>query len=73
MQEWEYNLWHSGGLSFEHSGGSTNIHVIWEKQDTWKKVLELGREGWEMVNAFTTTGNSGETENIVFIFKRPKG
>ena len=73
MHEWEYYMLNSGGLSYEHSSGSTNVHVIWEKQETWKQVLALGREGWEMVNAFTTTGKSGETENIVFVFKRPMG
>lgn len=32
---------------------------------------ELGSQGWELVAAFDTNKNAGETRDVVVIFKRP--
>lgn len=33
----------------------------------------LGREGWELVNAFDTNQGHGATRDVIAVFKRPKG
>ncbi len=33
---------------------------------------ELGREGWELAAAFSTTMGNGQTRDIVLLFKRPE-
>jgi len=34
------------------------------------QLLELGREGWELVTAFSTQEGYGSSRDIVVIFKR---
>ena len=34
---------------------------------------ELGRSGWELVSAFDTNMNQGQTRDVLVIFKRPRG
>jgi len=33
---------------------------------------ELGRDGWELVSAFDTNQGSGQTRDVVLIFKRKR-
>jgi len=33
---------------------------------------ELGSQGWELASAFDTNQGSGETRDVVVIFKRPR-
>lgn len=33
---------------------------------------ELGRDGWELVNAFDTNSGYGQTRDVIAIFKRPR-
>lgn len=33
---------------------------------------ELGRDGWELVNAFDTNWGHGATQDVIAIFKRPR-
>jgi hypothetical protein len=32
----------------------------------------LGRDGWELVNAFDTNQSHGATRDVVAVFKRPR-
>ena len=32
----------------------------------------LGRDGWELVNAFDTNKAHGQTRDVVAVFKRPR-
>ena len=33
---------------------------------------ELGREGWELVNAFDTNQGHGQTRDVIAVFKRQR-
>jgi hypothetical protein len=33
---------------------------------------EAGREGWELVSVFDTSQGSGQTRDVVAVFKRPR-
>ena len=41
-----------------------------EAFDTY--LNELGREGWELVNAFDTNQSYGASRDVVAVFKRPR-
>ena len=36
------------------------------------KTVKLGRQEWELVAAFDTNQGTGETRDIVIIFKKPR-
>jgi hypothetical protein len=36
------------------------------------KLNELGQQGWELVAAFDTSQGSGQTRDVVAVFKRPR-
>ena len=36
-------------------------------------LSQFGSEGWELVSSFATASGGGGSNNLVFIFKRPKG
>jgi hypothetical protein len=35
-----------------------------------KLFNELGRQGWELVNVFTTNQAQGQSRNVIAVFKR---
>ena len=42
-------------------------------QEKFEEMLnELGREGWELVNAFDTNQGHGATRDVIAVFKRPR-
>ena len=42
----------------------------WKDKTTFTSILELGREGWELVSAIPNNAD-GFTSKILFTFKRP--
>ena len=73
MQKWDYSFTVSYSTK---KMGSPAMSEIWEKKrkkgkrTVWDDVVDMGLEGWEMVNAFPTSYD-GDTCQIVFIYKRP--
>ena len=41
-----------------------------DAQGLTNRLNELGREGWELVSAFDTNMNMGETRDVVLVLKR---
>jgi hypothetical protein len=64
IMRWEYK-----SISIK-TGGFLGGKVNHESLD--HELNALGREGWEMVNAFDTNVAQGRTRDIVAIFKRNK-
>jgi hypothetical protein len=52
-------------LAFEHDGGS-----VTGDRELGRKINELGRGGWELVDVETVT-EAGTTSKTVFYFKKP--
>ncbi len=68
---WEYNIVHTDRLG---SPAGPQLALIWKRKYTdgstdWDQISKLGREGWEMVNAFPVE-SSGTLQYLAFIFKR---
>lgn len=40
--------------------------------DAEKLLNDMGAEGWELVSSLETNTSHGHTEDLVFVFKRPK-
>ena len=62
MDRWEYYVF-SGDLH-----GNTNVKQ--QKMTTQEYLNQLGREGWEMVNAVKTLSNALLSDEYTFFFKR---
>jgi hypothetical protein len=68
---WEYNIVHTDRLG---SPAGPQLALIWKRKYSdgstdWDQISKLGREGWEMVNAFPVE-SSGTLQYLAFIFKR---
>jgi hypothetical protein len=68
---WEYNIVHTDRLG---SPAGPQLALIWKRKyadgtTDWDQISRLGREGWEMVNAFPVE-SSGTLQYLAFIFKR---
>ena len=68
---WEYNLVHTDRLG---SASGPQLALIWKRpysdgSTDWDQIKKLGREGWEMVNAFPVE-SSGTLQYLAFVFKR---
>ncbi|MEP7358830.1 MAG: hypothetical protein ABI847_16395 [Anaerolineales bacterium] len=68
---WEYNIVHTDRLG---TPAGPQLALIWKRKYSdgttdWDQISKLGREGWEMVNAFPVE-SSGTLQYLAFIFKR---
>jgi hypothetical protein len=68
---WEYNIVHTDRLG---SPAGPQLALIWKRKyadgsTEWDQISKLGREGWEMVNAFPVE-SGGTLQYLAFIFKR---
>lgn len=77
MQKWEYKMilsdnFHSTPMKAPEISQIIEGTKIFMSRDEpiWSKVLELGNEGWELINAFPSSWD-GSTHKVAFIFKRP--
>ena len=43
-----------------------------DRQKFEELLNALGRDGWELVNAFDTNSYQGATRDVVAVFKRPR-
>lgn len=62
--KWEYKTIKLATTGF--SGGKLDEHKLDEYMN------QLGEQGWELVSAFDTNKGSGESRDIVAVFKREK-
>jgi hypothetical protein len=62
--KWEYKA-----IKIQTTGFWTGGKLDEEKLDTY--MNELGQAEWELVSAFDTNKQYGETRDVVIIFKRP--
>ena len=53
------------GLALFTAGGQV------EDEEITRALNQLGRDGWELVSAFTTACEGGATDRVVCILKRP--
>jgi hypothetical protein len=62
--QWEYRTYslRTGGFL----GGKVN------QEDLDQALNEAGREGWELVSVFDTTQGSGQTRDVIAVFKRSR-
>jgi hypothetical protein len=68
---WEYNIVHTDRLG---TPAGPQLALIWKRKYSdgstdWDQISKLGREGWEMVNAFPVE-SGGTLQYLAFIFKR---
>ena len=61
---WEYKTLQMTAAGF--LGGKIDL------QELERQLNALGREGWELVNAFDTNMGSGQTRDVIAIFKRSR-
>jgi len=62
--QWEYKTisMRAGGFL----GGKVN------QEDLEQELNVAGREGWELVSVFDTSQGSGQTRDVIAVFKRPR-
>lgn len=65
MQMFEYKLLSVEAGGWWSSGGQVNYDELCQK------LNELGREGWEVVNATDINRYYGQTSKVMIIMKRP--
>ena len=63
--KWEYTTIHLAAHGF--LGGKLDI-------EKFERMLnKLGKDGWELVNAFDTNQGYGATRDVIAVFKRQSG
>jgi len=62
--QWEYKTvsWRTGGFL----GGKVN------QEDLEHALNQAGRDGWELVSVFDTSQGSGQTRDVIAVFKRSR-
>ncbi len=74
MDQWNYNI-----LVVDLVAPKPNISKLWEVRGPdgltdWDRLQNMGREGWELVNATPVVGwgvsGMAVTTQMVFMFKR---
>ena len=63
MKHWEYKT-----IKLETTGWFSGGNLNERKLDEY--MNSLGAEGWELVSAFDTNQASGQSKDVVAIFKR---
>ncbi len=57
--------------AWEHLAMNVPVGERFATPETAKKINELGREGWQLVDV-ETMAKDGSTTQMVYFFKRPK-
>lgn len=61
----------TGVKQWEHMAMSVDAENGFGGADTSRRIVQLGNEGWELVDVETVV-KDGTTTKVVYFFKRPK-
>ena len=63
--QWEYKI-----LKYEIDRGFIDVSIDEHK---WEEEINiLGKDGWELINSYSTNDTDGMTNHVLMTFKREK-